>query len=362
MAVGVGIGRFVYTPILPLMQEALGFTAFLSGLIASANFTGYLAGALLLTRTRLPGSPTAVLTGALLVSAATTAMMGATDSIGWFLVLRFVGGIASAAALILSSSMVLERLASARRPGLAALHFAGVGLGIAASAALAAGLATLGIGWAAQWWASGALSAAGALLAATLITTPSSRSAEPVPTAGRPRDPALWRLTVAYGLFGFGYVITATFLVAIVREAPAARALEPLIWVLVGLAAAPSVAIWTGLARRIGTSRGFALAAQAEALGVLISVLWDGIPALTIAGVLLGGTFMGLTALGLMRARELAPDQPRPALAALTGAFGVGQIAGPAVAGFLSDRMGGLLVPSLLAAGGLIIAAWLVRS
>ncbi len=361
MAVGVGIGRFVYTPILPPMTEALGLSRFLAGLIASANFTGYLVGALLLTRARLPGSPRAVLTGALLVSAATTAAMGLAGSVPLFLLLRFTGGVASALALILSSSMVLERLARAGRPGLAALHFAGVGLGIAASAVLVTAMSAAGWDWAGLWWASGALSLVGAILVRALVGAPMTEAAGAATAGGRVGNPALRRMTIAYGLFGFGYVITATFLVAIVRETPASRDLEPLIWVVVGLAAAPSIAVWTRVARRLGTAPGYAAAALTEALGVLVSVSAGGMISLAVAGILLGGTFMGLTALGLMRARELAPDNPRPALAALTGAFGVGQIAGPVVAGFLSDLMGGLLVPSLLAAAGLVVAAWLAR-
>src|SRR5947207_2736121 len=81
----------------------------------------------------------------------------------------------------------------------------------------------------------------------------------PAPSAsGRPA-PSLATLVTAYGLFGFGYIITATFLVAIVRASPQVRALEAFVWLLVGLTAAPSVGVWTAVEGRVGISRSFAL-------------------------------------------------------------------------------------------------------
>jgi predicted MFS family arabinose efflux permease len=362
MAVGIGIGRFVYTPILPPMMATLGLSKTASGLIASANFAGYLLGALGTTRAALPEPRGLWLPGALVLSAVTTAAMGVTVSVPGFMVLRFLGGIASALALILSSALVLDRLEELHRPGLGALHFAGVGVGITISAAFVAIQLAAGGSWASMWLTSGAVAFLGAVAVAVLLPAP--QAASPVsrqPAGVRPRDPRLWRITIAYGLFGFGYVITATFLVAIVRATPAVRELEPIIWILVGLAAAPSVVVWTRLGRRIGTQAAFAAAAMTEAAGIIASVVSPGMVGLCLAALLLGGTFMGLTALGLMRGRELAPDNPRPVLAAMTGAFGIGQIAGPALAGVVSDALGGFAVPSLAAAGTLIMAAWLTR-
>lgn len=135
IAAGIGVGRFVYTPILPQMIGALGISKSQAGLIASANFLGYLIGALLAAMPTLPGSCRVWVLGALVASALTTAMMGVSDTMPVFLVLRLVGGIASAFVLILASTIVLEHLAELRRDGLSAIHFAGVGSGIGLSAA-----------------------------------------------------------------------------------------------------------------------------------------------------------------------------------------------------------------------------------
>ncbi|MBW4092383.1 MAG: YbfB/YjiJ family MFS transporter [Proteobacteria bacterium] len=365
LAVGIGIGRFVYTPILPPMMAALGLSPFAAGLVASANFAGYLVGALLAAGGRLPGGQRAWLLGGLWASAITTAAMGLTRALPAFLALRFAGGAASAVVLILVSAVVLERLAEAGRSDLSALLFAGVGTGVAASAVLVSLLRAAGDGWAALWLASGGLSAVGALAAGWLVPAadarPPAAAARPLAGEPPPRDRRLLRLALAYGLFGFGYVITATFLVAIVRGDSALRPLEPVVWVVFGLAAAPSVALWTALARRTGIPAAFALAALTEALGVLASVTWPSRAGVFLAAVLVGGTFMGLTALGLVRGRELARGEARRVLALMTSAFGLGQILGPTFAGALSDRLGSFLVPSIVAAAALATAAVLAR-
>src|SRR5580704_12364369 len=272
IAAAIGIGRFVYTPILPPMIEALGLSKAQAGLVASANLLGYLIGALLAAMPTLPGSRRLWLLCALTVSSLSTAAMGLSGTMLSFLVLRFVGGAASALVLIITSTVVLERLAQAGRGGLSALHFAGVGSGIAVSAALVAALLGLGQSWRSLWLASGGVSLVALLAAAALLPNraPTPRSING--RAGAAADPGLRRLVIAYGLFGFGYIITATFLVAIVRGAPAIQALEPVIWVVFGLAAAPSVALWARIATPLGVPGACALACVIEAAGVLASV------------------------------------------------------------------------------------------
>jgi predicted MFS family arabinose efflux permease len=361
LAAAMGVGRFVYTPILPVMAEALDLSKAQAGLIASANFLGYLIGALLAATPRLRGNRRTWLLGALGVSAVTTAAMGLTASMPVFLILRAIGGAASAFVLVLASALVLDRLAAAGRTGLFALHFAGVGAGIAASAVVVSVLQARGADWSVLWYAAGGLSLAAAAAVAWLIPPadpPGARVAGSVADATPRRG--LPALVCAYGLFGFGYVITATFLVAIVRASPPLRSVEPLVWLIVGLTAAPSVALWARVSLRLGISRAFSIACVVEAAGVAASVLWPSVTGALLAAALLGGTFMGLTALGLSAARRLAPANPRPILAVMTASFGFGQVVGPALAGLLSEHTGGFAVPSLLAAAALLVAAVVV--
>jgi predicted MFS family arabinose efflux permease len=170
------------------------------------------------------------------------------------------------------------------------------------------------------------------------------------------RRGGLGRLVLAYGLFGFGYVITATFIVAIVRGEPSLKAFEPAAWLVVGLAGAPSVWIWMTIGRRTGMIRGYAWACAVEAVGVLLS-LWTGIVGILLSAILLGGTFMAITALGLEAARRRAGDNPRRVVGLMTAAFSLGQIVGPTVAGYARDVTGSFTVATIAAAAALVAAA-----
>lgn len=356
LAAAIGIGRFVYTPILPFMVEALDLTKSEAGLIASANFLGYLIGALAAGQSFIGGSRRRWLLLALTLSAVTTAISGMTMHLGVIIVIRFIGGVASAFVMVFASTLVLERLAGVGRSELSAVHFAGVGLGITISAILVAVLANYALGWRYHWGFSGILAFAALIAVAALV--PDRADGITAAPSGSWR-PGLSELIFAYGLFGFGYVITATFIVALVRAAPSIAPLETSIWAIVGLSAAPSLWIWTVFSTRIGTLKAFAIACVAEAVGVTASVVWVSPAGMILAGVLLGSTFMGITALGLIAARQMIEGDPRPILAMMTAAFGVGQIVGPFLAGFLSDQTGSFFSASLIATAALVMAAFL---
>lgn len=360
MGSAMGIGRFVYTPILPDMAAALGLSASTAGFIASANFLGYLLGALIATAPRFAQDRRAWMLVGLAASAASTGAMALFSDVAWFLAMRFVGGAASAFVLVFVTSLVLDGLAAAGRASLSALHFAGVGGGIVVSAATVSALSGIEAGWRGAWIAVAALSLIALALVAVLVrpSAPAARSANGV--AGDRFGAPLIALTLAYGLFGFGYVITATFLVQLVRGSPAIAPLEPVIWLIVGLAAMPSVALWSALAKRLGIGGAYALACLLQAIGVLASVFWLAPAGAILAALLLGGTFMGLTALGLAGGRRLAPNSAARVIAIMTAAFGLGQIIGPSLAGWLHDLTGSFLWPSITAAAALATGAALV--
>jgi predicted MFS family arabinose efflux permease len=340
------------------MVEALSLSKSQAGLIASANFVGYLAGALLAAM-RLAGSRRAWLLGALAVNTVCLAAMGLTTSMPVFLALRLMAGIVSAFILVLSSALVLERLAASRRSALSAVHFAGVGIGIAVSAALIPMFSE----WRMMWFAGAVVTAIAGIAVAFLIDPDPAPIEVARETTPRTISGKFATLLAAYGLFGFGYVITATFIVAITRGSGEIASLEPYIWLLFGLSAAPSVALWARLGARWGTLQAFAVASVLEAIGVAAGAVWVTPLGIVVSSVLVGGTFMGLTALGLVAARQSGSGDPRGRLALMTASFGVGQILGPLFAGYVYDHIGGFTLPllaaslALLAAGALAITS-----
>src|SRR5262245_39757433 len=229
LATALGIGRFVYTPILPSMLEALLFTTTEAGVVASANFVGYLAGAFVSSRSFMIGNARSWLLTGLAISTASTAAMAVPTGLIGFVVLGLMGGMASAIVIVCASTLVLERLSSSGATALSGVHFAGVGFGIAISAAVVSLLASLGLEWRAQWIGAGVLATITGGVAAAMI--PSSKENAISIATGKSGGPPgrLFALIGAHGLFGFGYVITSTFLVSIVRRVSEAAAIEP--WV-----------------------------------------------------------------------------------------------------------------------------------
>lgn len=358
MAAAMGIGRFVYTPILPHMAEQLGLSASATGALATFNFLGYLLGALAAGYIRLPQRRDRALLAVLIANVLMLAAMALTDTFWVHATARLLAGVISAGVIVLSSTLVMEASLRSARPGLVAINFAGVGIGIAASALLIGLMGQAHASWPGLWLASAALAAALSLPTWALVRDePPAQANAPVapPPAGTGRGLGL--LALSYGLFGFGYVITATFIVAIVRADAALKPVEPLVWIAVGLSIIPSVALWNAIARRIGIPGAYALACLIEAVGVWASV---GMPSATgalVAASFLGGTFIGITVMGLSWARQLSPVNPRRAIALMTAAFGFGQLVGPSIAGWLKDMTGSFERPSLMAVAALILAA-----
>ncbi|MEM6463143.1 MAG: YbfB/YjiJ family MFS transporter [Pseudomonadota bacterium] len=359
LAVAMGIGRFVYTPLLPALMDGLQLSPYDAGLIASANYVGYLVGAIVAAYGWAAGHERRMFILGLAGTTVLLAAMPLAQSVATLSLIRFAAGVASAFVMIFGTTIVFSHFENQKRNGLQAVHFGGVGLGLGFSALLLVALIALNAHWATGWYASAIIAFIGSVAAALLV------GAEPVRDSDSHREPPLqWSrplvlFIIAYGLFGLGYIVTATFLVAIVRGDEGQTTLEGWVWFATGLAAGPSVWFWAPLRHRLGLILTFAIGCLVEAFGVTASVLMPLPLGPFLGGILLGATFVAVTAFGLNVGRMLAPQSRRRALAFMTAAFGTGQILGPLIAGYLANLSGNYTSGSLVAAMALVVAAGL---
>jgi len=374
LAVAMGIGRFAFTPLLPLMLRDGQLDSATGAQWAMANYIGYLIGAL--TSARVAADPRrATLVGLAGVSLFTFAIGCLPDSAlpAMGPILRGAAGICSAWVLVGSSGWCLTALAKARQAALAAWIYTGVGIGIAGAGLIA----WLGGMQPARWlWLElGAMAALGAALTARMAGKTrhanehaSGQPANTPPPLGRyaARHSDL-QLILCYGAFGYGYIVLATYLPAMAQQGVDDPLVFGLTWPIFGLAAASSVALSAKWGSTLSRERVWALAQTAMAIGTALPLLSITLGALILSALMVGGTFMVATMAGLQLARQRYPDNPTPLVARMTIAFATGQIAGPLMIWALTSmpalaagalQWANLVATVLLSAS----AAWLWRA
>ena len=349
----MGIGRFAFTPILPMMQREGLLSVAGGGWLATANYLGYFAGSLSAIFIRLP--PARAIRMGLAAIALTTLAMGLDEHMASWIAYRTIAGIASAWVLVYGSAWTLEHLASAARPELGGIVFTGVGIGIAAAGLACLALMQFDSTSTTAWIALGALAM---LLDAAIWTRFEDFHAQP-PTAGEAHRVDLrgfTKLTLCYGALGFGYIVPATFLPAMARQALPDPMIFGWTWPIFGAAAAASTLVAAAIARRIGYRRLWIAANLVMAVGVALPVLSAGVAALLVSAILVGGTFVVITLAGLQEARRSVGARARELIASMTCAFAFGQVAGPVVVALLAAR-GGYAVALASASAALTLSA-----
>jgi len=347
LAAGMGIGRFAFTPILPLMQAEGTLTLAGGGWLAAANYAGYLAGAL--TSTLVPGS-LAVRAG-LAGVALCTLLMGLDAHLASWIALRAAAGVASAWVLIHVSAWSLERLAPLQRPALSGAVYAGVGAGAALAGAVCLAALHLHRSADAAWIALGLIALAVAALLWPAFAGKARSAARPSPFKW---DRTSFLLVACYSVFGFGYIIPATFIPAFARESLGDPALYGWAWPVFGAAAAVSTVAVAPLVRRLG-DRGVWIAGHlVMAAGVAAPLVLAGMAGIVVCALCVGATFVVITMAGLQEGRRL---RGMNVLAAMTAGFAAGQIAGPAFVSLLVHAGGTPGQASAVASALLVVAA-----
>lgn len=346
LAVAMGIGRFAFTPLLPMMLHE-GLVDLRQGSeLATANYVGYLAGAMLAAAqpwllARFDGasgvSASTFVRWGLLATALLTAAMAVHAPLVWPL-LRALAGFTGAYVLVFTSGWCLAHLARHDRSALGGIIFAGPGIGIAISGVFVSAL----IAWhaSAAWgWLSFGLLAA----VLTALVWPIVQGSEPAGLAMRDRvAPARHGSTVevallvlAYGLEGFGYIVTGTFLPVIARELLPASIWLNLFWPIFGLAAVAGALLSVMVPNTIDKRHALAVTYLIQAAGIALTVVAPSVAGFAAGSLLAGLPFTVITLFAMQEARRFRPRNAAGLMGILSAVYGIGQISGPPFAALL---------------------------
>jgi predicted MFS family arabinose efflux permease len=338
----LGVARFSYTPLLPLMQQQAGLGVAEAGWLAAINYAGYLSGALIASLISDLVLKDRLYRIGMVLAIVSTAIMGmSTDFTVWALS-RYVAGLSSAAGMLLGTGLILNWLIRHHHRMELGIHFAGIGLGIA-GCATAVALFTPALDWREQWFAFTAIACLLVIPALAWLPPPdqSGLTSTGQKMIDQPPSPLFMRvLLAAYFCAGIGYVVSATFIVAIVNKLPGLAGQGNLVFLAIGIGAAPACINWDFIARWTGDINALILAALLQIIGILLPVLVGGLLATLFGALLFGGTFIGMVSLVLTMAGRFYPTKPAKMMGKMTLSYGTAQILGPAITGLLGTYLG----------------------
>ena len=345
------------TPLLRKFTQAPPLTAQeLAGLVAAANYLGYLLGALDAMFAHRPAQVRRRLLAGLWLCVLLTLASYWAHGFWPHLLLRFGTGVASAWALVMITSLSQPLAIAAGRPRLGALVFAGPGLGILLTGLLALAANLLGQNSATLWLVYGVVALVMLLAILPFLPKPSAAAS---PVAGHSdvgSNGSIAHLCWIYVLYGLGYIIPATFLSQMASAQFKGAWQADLFWPCFGLAAAIGVGVATLRRKDPDTTRRWLMTTLwLQAAGVFACLLGNGW-GLALGVLLCGAPFLACMQLVMARLREVAPHGYQRSTGLLTASFAVGQLSGPLLASVSSHLSGGLQ-PALVAAGtGLLLA------
>ncbi|WP_227816781.1 YbfB/YjiJ family MFS transporter [Nitrogeniibacter aestuarii] len=362
LLLAVGVARFAYTPLLPLMRQQAGLGVAEAGWLAAINYMGYLTGALIASRIDSLKLKDRLFRIGMLVAVGSTVMMGLSDHWVIWAISRYIAGLSSTAGLLLGTGLVLNWLMRHNYRSEMGIHFIGMGAGIAGCAAAVALMDPV-LDWREQWFIFTGIAAI--LLVPTLGWLPppdtSGKTTSGKAMVDNPPSPAFLRLFMAaYFCAGVGYVVSITFIVAIVDDLPATAGYGNLAFIVVGLAAAPACINWDLIARRTGDLNALIVASVLQIIGILLPALSNSIAMVMLGAALFGGTFIGMVSLVLTMAGRYYPTRPAKMMGKMTISYGVAQIIGPAITGKLAEHLGGSYAAGLWMAAGVMVIGTLI--
>lgn len=382
----LGLARFGYSVVLPAMQTGLGMDNTQAGVLATANLAGYLLLSVLGGALAARYGPRSVIAAGLLVAGAGLLLTGRSASLAEAAVWRFLTGVGSGA----SNVPVMGLLAAwfgPRRRGLAAgIAVAGSSIALILLGPMVPRLLTAfgGSGWRVSWVVFGSLTlllAAGSY--ALMRNQPSDKgllplgldSGGPAPRRGQQglqwgqvyRARLVWHLGLVYVAFGLSYIIYITFFMkALIAEGGYSREAAGNLFMTMGWASLGCGLLWGTASDIIGRKNALLCVYLVQALAYSLFALWPAPAGFTLSAVLFGLTAWSIPAIMAAACGDLLGSRMAPAaLGFITLFMGLGQAAGPSIAGAIADRTGSFASAFLLASAVALAGAagsWLLPS
>ncbi len=355
----LGFGRFALGMLLPSMARNLNLSYSQMGFISTSNFIGYLIAVLLGGHFVTKIGSRKVIFISLLVAGISMSLISMANSFSYVVILYTLTGMGSGAANVPMMGLVSTWFSRTKRGKAAGFIVIGSGFAIILSGIFIPLINALGQdGWRINWVIIGMSSSFIALICLLLLRdNPGELGLSPVGSSGNAarqptdssnlnssiyREKMLYLLGIIYFLFGYTYVIYATFIVtAIVQERGFSESMAGGIWSWIGFLSLFSGPIFGTLSDKFGRKAGLITVFSIQMIAYLlvafnlpnqylyISIFCFGIVAWSIPSIMIAAVSDYVGALKAAAAFGL-----------VTFIFGLGQISGPAIAGILADKTG----------------------
>lgn len=339
LMIAMSISRFAYTPILPFMQQDTSMNNQNAGLLATFNYLGYLMGAIIPMFITIK-SKVFDLKLYVMINVISVILMGFSEHFLIWSVLRIIAGVTSGTIFVVASNVALEALRMANKQSISGILYSAVGIGIFSSSIFIF-LYTQAQTWKATWIILGVVALmAGIIILTSMKDNPSisKHSTSSNQNQGKALNRAfIIPFSIAYFFEGAGYIVTGTFLVALIKTIPAYADYAALSWMFVGLGAMPATLIWSLFAEKIGYKKAIYSALILQIISVGLPIFSHHMLGLIVASMLFGATFLGLTTLFMSKSQELMyhTNQKLNLVSLLTVIYSVGQMIAPMIAGVL---------------------------
>ena len=334
--IAIGFGRFIYTPILPNMQDDLNLSSTTMGIISSYNYFGYLIGSIIPIIWKFSDFRNMIIFSSIF-SVITIYLMGFTGDIKFFIILRFLCGLSSAFGFVFTISFMFNFFKDFENKTLQLYHFCGIGLGIVIGTVTVWIISMAGLFWNHQWLIVGFI---GILLCIPIIIFIPKQLDLVTETRSQIKSKVKTDfITISFGyfFFGVGYIIFGTFISAIARDSFEIPSYQYLSWIIVGFFAIPSVLFWDWISKKISIDFLLFLSCSTVTLGVSFLLFNNNLNYFLISCLLYGLGVPGSVALVLVEGKKRFIGNVNISVAVMTSAFSVGQILGPYISGILID-------------------------